>query len=129
MQTCQTDTRKRNREIFEYHQTHPEVNLAELGETYGLSQQRVSQLIRTYLCRTLIKRRNQMLVRYYDRHVITGEGVPGELFAVTRPKEYYRVQQAMRKSTCLVCPVKSAPTIEGVNDKTNHGLTPHKESR
>lgn len=105
MQTGQTDTRQRNREIFEYHQAHPEMNLAELGERYGLTQQRLSQLIRSQLCRTLIKQRNQMLARYYDRHVVTGEGVPGELFAVTRPKEYYRVQQAIRKRTCLVCEV------------------------
>jgi hypothetical protein len=119
MQNCQTDTRKRNREIFEYHQAHPEVNLAELGEQYGLSQQRVSQLVRSQLCRILIKRRNQMLVRYYDRHVLTGEGVPGELFALTRPKEYYRVQQAVRKMTCLVCPVKTVPVIDGINDNGN----------
>ncbi|MGI2336091.1 MAG: hypothetical protein ACRKGH_05550 [Dehalogenimonas sp.] len=117
MQTGQTDTRQRNREIFEYHQSHPEMKLAELGEKYGLTQQRLSQLIRSHLCRNLIKRRNQMLARYYDRHVVTGEGVPGELFAVTRPKEYYRVQQAIRKSTCLVCPVKTVPCIEGVNDR------------
>lgn len=116
MQTCQPDTRQRNREIFEYHQAHPEVNLIELGEKYGLSQQRISQLIRSHQCRLLIKHRNQMLVRYYDRHVVNGDGVPGELFAVTRPRQYYRVQQAVRKRTCLVCPVKSVPSIEGVND-------------
>ena len=111
MQTCATDNKKRNREIFEYHQAHPEITLRKLGKKLDLSQQRVSQLIRTYLCHLLIKRRNQLLVRYHNRYIATGEGVQGELFALTRPKQYYRVQQAVRKRTCLVCPVKTAPIV------------------
>ncbi|ADJ26864.1 hypothetical protein Dehly_1585 [Dehalogenimonas lykanthroporepellens BL-DC-9] len=111
---------KRNRDIYEYHKANPDFTLAELGEKFGLSQQRISQLIRTYECRRLIKQRNKLLERYYDRNVINGDGVPGELFAATHPKEYYRVQQAIRKRTCLVCPVKSVPEIEGVNDRTDN---------
>ena len=129
MQTNETITKQRNREIYEYHQAHPEITLAELGEKFGLSQQRISQLIRTHECRRLIKQRNRALERYYDRHVINGDGVPGQLFAATHPKEYYRVQQAVRKRTCLVCPVKTVPDIEGVNDGKQNGGSGQEEQK
>ncbi|MEN8613996.1 hypothetical protein ABFB09_01750 [Dehalogenimonas sp. THU2] len=111
MALCTTDTYFRNWMLLDHSRSYPDLTCRELGEQFGLSPQRVSQLLRIHSCKQLIQRRNQLLLRYHEKHIISGDGVQGELFALTRGKDYYRIQQGIRNCTCVVCPTKTLPSI------------------
>jgi len=38
--------KRRNQELIIFHQTHRELSLAEIGEIFGITKQRVSQILK-----------------------------------------------------------------------------------
>ena len=41
---------ERNKLLREYHKQHPELSLKEIGEIFGISKQRVHQIVRGKRC-------------------------------------------------------------------------------
>ncbi len=92
---------ERSETIFQYHQAHPEISCRKLGKIFGVSGQRISNILRTQTRKTQIMRRDQVIYQYAEKYSQHGEYVGGEVFVLTQPRHYYRIQQELRNMAFL----------------------------
>lgn len=71
--------------LLKYHEAYPEVNYRRLGELFGITRQRVSQIIKR-------GQRDRMVIEYMKRHPGVSPGEVGEIFGI---RSIWRVRSLM----------------------------------
>ncbi len=73
--------------LLKYHEAYPEVNYRRLGELFGITRQRVSQIIKR-------GQRDRMVIEYIKRHPGASPGEVGTKFGI---RSVWRVRVLMQE--------------------------------
>lgn len=73
--------------LLRYHEAHPEVNYRRLGELFGITRQRVSQIIKR-------DKRDRMVVEYLKTYPGASPAEVGTKFGI---RSIWRVRSLMRE--------------------------------
>ncbi len=92
---------EKSQSIYSYHLEHPEISFRQMGREFGVSGQRVSTIIKTQYRKDLIQKRDQVIGYYAEKYHQPQEENRGEIFALTRPKDYYRRQKEIRNKSYM----------------------------
>ena len=91
-------TQDRNQMLLRFHQEHPKASYEQLGKMFAISKQRTWYLVQRSQAREKRKeeRRGELLRQNLYRSIQQWQGVIGEIFALARPRQYYRRQLEIR---------------------------------
>ncbi len=91
-------TQDRNQILLRFHKEHPKVIYAQLGKMFAISKQRAWYLVQRSQAREKRKeeRRDKLFRQNLYRSIQPWQGVLGEVFALTKPGQYYRRQLGIR---------------------------------
>ena len=94
-------TQNRNQMLLRFHKEHPKVSYEQLGEMFAISKQRAWQLIRRgQVNKERKEKRVELFHQSLCRSIQLRQGVTGEIFALARPRQYYRRQLEL-KMRCM----------------------------
>ena len=90
-------TQDRNQMLLRFHKEHPKASYAQLGKMFAISKQRAWLLVHRNPAREKRKeKRDELFRQNLYRSIQLWQGVVGEVFTLTRPRQYYRRQQEIR---------------------------------
>jgi hypothetical protein len=91
-------TQDRNQMLLRFHKEHPKASYAQLGKMFAISKQRSWYLVQRSQAREKRKeeRRDKLFRQNLYRSIQPWQRVIGEVFALTRPRQYYRRQLEIR---------------------------------
>ena len=90
-------TQDRNQMLLRFHKEHPKDSYAQLGKMFAISRQRSWYLVqRSQAWEKRKEKRHELFRLNLYRSIQPWQGVLGEVFALTKPGQYYRRQLDIR---------------------------------
>jgi hypothetical protein len=90
-------TQDRNQMLLRFHKEHPKDSYAQLGKMFAISRQRCWYLVqRSQAWEKRKEKRDELFRQNLYQSIQPWQRVTGEIFAMARPRQYYRRQQEIR---------------------------------
>ncbi len=91
-------TQDRNQMLLRFHKEHLKVSYEQLGKMFAISKQRAWYLVQRSQAREKRKEegREELFRQNLYRSIQPWQRVTGEVFTMTRPRQYYRRQLGIR---------------------------------
>ena len=83
--------------LLQYHEAHPEVNNGRLGELFGITRQRVDQIIKR-------DKRDRMVVEYFSSHPRVSAAEVSSLFHISLRRARSLSNKISPSADAPVCP-------------------------
>ena len=89
-------TQERNRMLLQFHKEHPEASYEQLGKKFAISKQRAWHIVcQSQAGEKRKEKKDKFFRQYLYRSIQPWQGVTGEIFALTRPEQYFQRQLAI----------------------------------
>ena len=90
-------TQDRNQMLLRFHKEHPKASYEQLGKMFAISKQRTWYLVQRSQVRERGKAKREELFRQnLYQYIQPWQGVTGEVFALTRTRQYFQRQLEIR---------------------------------